>query len=98
MENEELKHGEIYYHEVSNSKFIEKFDKFNHNNEAIFRESVSIKDKDRVYRIFDDEDFILEPTNLRKATQQEKDWLNACIAADKFIPLEEIINKNYEIY
>jgi len=35
----------------------------------------------------------------RLATQEEKNWLDACIQAEKFIPLDEVNQSiNYEIY
>ena len=38
-------------------------------------------------------------TDFRKATQEEKQWLEACIEANKFIPREQIkFDIYYEIY
>lgn len=35
----------------------------------------------------------------RPATQEEKNWLNACIEANKFIPFDKVNQSiNYEIY
>ena len=34
------------------------------------------------------------PLNVRIATEKEKQWLNACIKANKFIPLSEIKEEN----
>jgi len=37
------------------------------------------------------------PNNIRLATQDEKDWLNACIKADKFISKEEALKLKPDI-
>jgi len=34
--------------------------------------------------------------SFRKATQEEREWLNACIAADKFIPKENVLKIGYD--
>lgn len=65
------------------------------------------KNKKPKYFISIDEKYYYKPNNtqifnqksLRYATLQEKEWLDTCVKAEKFIPLENInIEPIYEIY
>lgn len=96
----ELQIGEIYVGIINNygkkGDIIFKFNG-NLNNEDNFFISAAI-DKPRYFKIGS----CCTDTSLkfRKATQQEKDWLNECIKQNKYIPLEEINKQvdNFPIY
>lgn len=83
---EDLVEGEIYYHKCDQFSYIIKFSKLGYNNriEGYCNVCLNINSYDRSYAN-------TTITELRVASQEEKDWLNACIKANKFIPKEEAL-------
>ena len=96
MKKEELIVGEIYRQD----NFI--FEYCDHKNNT----KGNIGYGNYIYIICTDQYFVKQrevynPSShlVKPATQKEKNWLNACIEANKFIPFDEVNQSiNYEIY
>jgi len=75
--------GEIYYLEYTccNSNYILKSTGGN-------KSDYNIRIHDQKYDYYKDNSYNNDNSKVRIATQQEKDWLEACIKDDKFIPRE----------
>ena len=79
MFNEELVIGEVYLERIDNFDFISKH--------VSAKESAYIKAKDE--RFSNKGLNIRKSSVVRKATQEEKDWLEHCIKLNKFVSLED---------
>jgi len=94
IEIEDLIPGEIYFHKTQ-YEYLIRFSHIGDNDDIIGDKCVlrvSIQSwSGSSYR---------NPSKykLREATYEEKLWYNTCLKEDKFIPYEDIIKNNYEIY
>lgn len=92
MENEikinDLKIGEIYYCIYEDSdEYIFLYENSKSSKVVSINSSYSSYSTEIAFTI---SSFDGNGNKIRNTTQQEKDWLNACIEANKFIPLKDI--------
>ncbi len=85
---EELIVGEIYYHKLS-YEYIFMF--IRHDNVDIFGDRF-ISNNDKYINYGYRNPYIFYTSELRLATQEERDWLNQCIKENRFVPRNEVIN------
>jgi len=79
--------GEIYFHKCTYSYIIE-FSDLGFNNQIKGPHYIEIQ-----YNNYSKNYANTTIDELRIATQEEKDWLNACIKANKFVSKEEALKK-----
>lgn len=98
MTEDELVYMEIYSPGYESNNWILKFENFNHNKD-IFGYWMNAKNKSFGHSAWGTLNFFNVNGNGRKATFEERMHLEACIKANKFIPLEQVkMSINYEIY
>lgn len=87
-----LENNKYYFYSYSPGYIIKVRD--NRDKQNIISDSVS---KNRF--LLNRANFTFLEGHFRPATQEEMNWLNACIQAEKFIPFDEVNQSiNYEIY
>lgn len=95
LKYEDLIEGEIYVNYSLNYKYYYIFKYINREKSIAIR----TREKDRRYS----ENYSVQfhgTWAVKHATQEEKNWLNACIEADEFVPLNSIkpIELEYDIW
>lgn len=89
---EDLIEGEIYYSKYpTNYEYIFKAGKINTNNSTCIE--VNKKELHVNNSSFMQKTTFAQLFDLRVANTEEKAHLNACIKANKFIPLSEVVNQ-----
>lgn len=82
---EELIGREIYWSDNPNEYIFKTNDNGLGYTHYIYQKKIYRKENEKHYKW---------KGNIRIATPQEKTWLNACIKANKFIPMNEV---NYNV-
>lgn len=92
LTRKDLENNKYYFYSYGPGYIVKIRDNTDERNIA----SASVS-KDRF--ILNKKNFSFLEGDFRPATQEEKNWLDACIQANKFIPFDEVNQSiNYEIY
>jgi len=89
LEMKDLIDGEIYYWKLDRDEYI---DRYLNKGDGIYRASCYISIREGEFKCFPNDAITFK--NLRVATQEEKDWLQACEKTGKYISKENALKSN----